>query len=375
MSVDPTDHAAIGLATRSEVMGRDYVERSLKSISEFRRPLLELVTRYGWGDVWTRAGLGLRDRSLITVAASAAMRHQDELRAHVRGALRLGVTAEELRELLLQVAVYCGVPTAAEAFGTVEAVVAELGDSAGRSSSPYATATTVNTKIVLLFAAANRGRTTELRDALRGEADRIGATLAPPMSARAGIGLDAEQVGTALTALGDDGRADFGAPGYDGLLWVTGPGGYLAELVEAVAGVAGRLRGLIDPAGSAAVAGTEETFLPGGGQLAGMYAIRRRPGDPVEHFHDFWRLEHTKLSIHIPGFRYRQLHGVGYANEQAAASAGIGVTDVDGIVEYFFDDIAYQVEMTRLPNFGEIYADEKNFIDHDRSTFSYVDLS
>jgi hypothetical protein len=158
------------------------------------------------------------------------------------------------------------------------------------------------------------------------------------------------------------------------MVWATGPGGSMDTLIGAVDGVANLLGDLIEPTTSAAVAGTEEVFLPGDGPLLGLYGIRRRPGDSHEHFHDFWRLEHTKLSMHIPGFRYRQLHAAGYASEQAAASAGVGVCDIDGCVEYFFDDIQYQVDMTRLDNFPEIYQDEKNFIDHDRATFTYVEL-
>jgi hypothetical protein len=193
-------------------------------------------------------------------------------------------------------------------------------------------------------------------------------------TSRAGIGVDPSVARGALDALGSGGRADFGAPGYQGMVWATGPGGSMDALIRAMGGVSDLLGDLIEPATSAAVAGTEEVFLPGDGPLLGLYGIRRRPGDSHEHFHDFWRLEHTKLSMHIPGFRYRQLHAVGYASEQAAASAGVGVHDIDGCVEYFFDDLQYQIDMTRLDNFPEIYQDEKNFIDHGRATFTYVEL-
>lgn len=232
----------------------------------------------------------------------------------------------------------------------------------------------INTKINLLFRSRSGQPDQELGAALKELAGEIQQHLPDHLEARSAIGVDPARVQTALAALADDGRADFGAPGYQALLWVVGPGGVMDELTGAVKGVAETLGDLIDPEGSAAVAGTEEIFLPGDGPFAGMYAIRRRPGDSYEHFHDFWRLEHTKLSMYIPGFRYRQLHAVGYASQKAAATAGVGVGDVDGIVEYFFDDIEYQVQMTQLDNFPEIYADEKNFIDHDRSTFSYVDL-
>ena len=120
------------------------------------------------------------------------------------------------------------------------------------------------------------------------------------------------------------GDAPRSGAGFQGMVWAAGAGGAMDDLVAAVEGVAGLVGDLIEPADSAAVAGTEEVFLPGDGPLLGLYAIRRRPGDSYEHFHDFWRLEHTKLSMHIPGFRYRQLHAVRYASVAAAASAGVG---------------------------------------------------
>lgn len=232
----------------------------------------------------------------------------------------------------------------------------------------------INTKINLLFTSPSGVPSTDLGEALLAESTRLNASLPATLSSRAGLGADPAKVAGVLEAVGSDGRSDFGAPGYHGLLWVVGPGGTMAELTESLRGVANRLGGLIDPARSAAIAGTEEVFLPGDGPSAGMYAVRRRPGDTYEQFHDFWRLEHTKLSMYIPGFRYRQLHAVGYASRLAGETAGVGITDVDGAIEYFFDDIQYQIDMTRLENFNEIYADEKNFIDHDRSTFSYVDF-
>lgn len=123
------DAAAEGLAVRTDILGEDYVARSLETLTEYRRPLMGLVTEYGWGSVWTRPGLDRPTRSLITIAAMTALRHQGELGVHVRGALRQGITPAQIQETLLQMAVYCGAPTAAEAFATVEAVLAELGYS------------------------------------------------------------------------------------------------------------------------------------------------------------------------------------------------------------------------------------------------------
>jgi hypothetical protein len=246
--------------------------------------------------------------------------------------------------------------------------------SASTAVERTGTPTTVMTKVVLLLTARPAVPPDELRSSLASAARQVQERLRPGQTSRAGIGVDPAAASDALAALGSSGRDDFGAAGFHGMVWATGPGGAMDDLVAAVEGVAGHVGDLIEPAESAAVAGTEEVFLPGDGPLLGLYAIRRRPGDPYEHFHDFWRLEHTKLSMHIPGFRYRQLHAVGYASAAAAASAGVGVHDIDGCVEYFFDDLQYQIDMTRLDNFPEIYQDEKQFIDHDSATFTYVEL-
>jgi len=121
------DEANEGRRIRTEVLGADYVARSGVVLSHYRRPLMELVTQFGWGSVWSRPGLDRRSRSLVTIAAMAALRQQAELAVPVRGAVRSGVTAEEIQEVLLQISVYCGAPTAAEAFGTAEAVLIEIG--------------------------------------------------------------------------------------------------------------------------------------------------------------------------------------------------------------------------------------------------------
>jgi 4-carboxymuconolactone decarboxylase len=121
-----SETAREGREIRTEVLGADYVARSARTTTEFRRPLLDLVTEFGWGSVWSRQGLDRRSRSLVTIAAMAALRQQAELAVHVRGAVRSGVTAQEIQEVLLQMGVYCGVPTAAEALGTAESVLVEL---------------------------------------------------------------------------------------------------------------------------------------------------------------------------------------------------------------------------------------------------------
>ena len=112
-----------GLATRREVMGDAFVDRALSGATAFTQPIQDHISRNAWGDVWQREGLDRKTRSLITVAILTALGKQHELRGHVRGALNNGVTAEELQEVLLHAAVYCGIPTAVEAFRTAAEVV------------------------------------------------------------------------------------------------------------------------------------------------------------------------------------------------------------------------------------------------------------
>ena len=115
----------IGLQTRREVLGHEHVDRSLAQASAFSRPMQELVTEYCWGAVWSRPGLDRRTRSLLNIAMLTALGRSHELAVHVRGALRNGVTADEIQETLLQTAIYCGVPAALEAQRTVERVLEE----------------------------------------------------------------------------------------------------------------------------------------------------------------------------------------------------------------------------------------------------------
>jgi 4-carboxymuconolactone decarboxylase len=112
-----------GLATRKQVMGEDFVANALGNATDFTQPIQEHITAKAWGDVWQRPGLDLKTRSLITVAMLTALGRQHELKGHVRGALNNGVTPAELQEVLLHAAVYCGVPTAVDAFRTAAEVV------------------------------------------------------------------------------------------------------------------------------------------------------------------------------------------------------------------------------------------------------------
>jgi 4-carboxymuconolactone decarboxylase len=112
-----------GRRVRAEVLGEKHVERSLANASEFNRPIQELVTEYCWGIVWSRPGLGRRERSLVNLGMLTALNRSHELGVHVRGALRNGCTTEEVQEVLLQAAIYCGVPAAMEAFRVAEAAI------------------------------------------------------------------------------------------------------------------------------------------------------------------------------------------------------------------------------------------------------------
>ena len=115
-----------GLAKRKAVLGEKHVERSLAAASDFARPLQELVTEYCWGAIWTREGLDDRTRSLVNLAMLTALNRGHELSVHVRGAVANGVTEQEIQEVLMQTAIYCGVPAALESFRIAEATLAEL---------------------------------------------------------------------------------------------------------------------------------------------------------------------------------------------------------------------------------------------------------
>ena len=115
-----------GLKTRREVLGADYVDASIANADDFNRPLQELVTEYCWGDIWQRPGLAKRDRSLINLAMLTALNRPHELKLHLRGALHNGVTKDEIQEVLLQTAIYCGVPAAMDSFRVAREVFKDM---------------------------------------------------------------------------------------------------------------------------------------------------------------------------------------------------------------------------------------------------------
>ena len=115
-----------GLAIRKAVLGKDYVEKSIAAADDFSRPMQELSTEYCWGHIWSRPGLERRDRSLINLAMISAINRPHELKLHVKGALANGVTREEMREVFLQVAIYCGVPAGIDSFRIAREAFAEV---------------------------------------------------------------------------------------------------------------------------------------------------------------------------------------------------------------------------------------------------------
>jgi 3-oxoadipate enol-lactonase/4-carboxymuconolactone decarboxylase len=114
-----------GMEVRREVLGPEHVDRATAGATELTQEFQELVTEYAWGTIWTRPGLDRRSRSLITLTALVARGHHEELALHLRAALRNGLTVDEIKETLLQTAIYCGVPDANTAFRIAQDVLAE----------------------------------------------------------------------------------------------------------------------------------------------------------------------------------------------------------------------------------------------------------
>lgn len=119
-----------GLATRREVLGAQYVDAAIKSATDFNIDMQELVTQYCWGDIWNRPGLDRRTRSFLNLAMMTALNRPHELKLHVRGALNNGVTRDEIKETLLQAAIYCGVPAAIDSFRAAAEVLKEMDEPA-----------------------------------------------------------------------------------------------------------------------------------------------------------------------------------------------------------------------------------------------------
>lgn len=116
-----------GLQTRREVLGSEYVDSSIKNAGEFNMPMQELVTEYAWNAIWNRPGLDRRSRSMINLAMLTALNRPHELKLHLKGAINNGLSKDEIREILMQTAIYCGVPAAIDSFRCAKEVFAEMG--------------------------------------------------------------------------------------------------------------------------------------------------------------------------------------------------------------------------------------------------------
>ena len=129
--MDEKDRFEAGLQVRREVLGAAHVDRSLDAVNEFTREFQDLVTRWAWGEMWTRPGLDRRTRSCMTLCLLVALGRFDELKLHVRGALANGLSVEDIKEVLLHATAYAGVPAGVSAFGAASAVLKEEGRLTG----------------------------------------------------------------------------------------------------------------------------------------------------------------------------------------------------------------------------------------------------
>ena len=116
-----------GLKTRREVLGAEYVDNAIKNADAFNQPMQELVTEYCWDAIWNRPGLDRRTRSIINLSMLTALNRPHEIKLHVRGAINNGLTKDEIREVFLQAAIYCGVPAAIDSFRSAKEVFKEMG--------------------------------------------------------------------------------------------------------------------------------------------------------------------------------------------------------------------------------------------------------
>ena len=129
--MDDAARAERGMKVRREVLSDAHVDRAVAGTTPFTEPFQDFITRYAWGDIWSRPGLSRPERSIVTLAILAALQHEDELALHVKAARRNGLSAEQIQEILLQVAVYAGVPVANRAFPIAQRALAEVDEAAG----------------------------------------------------------------------------------------------------------------------------------------------------------------------------------------------------------------------------------------------------
>jgi 4-carboxymuconolactone decarboxylase len=125
MTMDDAERVQRGMTVRRAVLGDEHVDRAVAATTPFTEPFQDFITRYAWGDIWSRPGLSRAERSMVTLAVLAALHHDNELAMHVKAALRNGLSPEQIREVLLHVAVYAGVPAGNRAFATAQRALAE----------------------------------------------------------------------------------------------------------------------------------------------------------------------------------------------------------------------------------------------------------
>jgi 4-carboxymuconolactone decarboxylase len=126
--MDDAERIEQGMAVRRAVLGDAHVDRAVANTTEFTAPFQDFITRYAWGEIWSRPGLTRAERSIVTLTVLAALQHEDELAMHVKAARRNGLTSEQIQEVLLQVGLYAGVPVANRAFAIAKRALAEYGD-------------------------------------------------------------------------------------------------------------------------------------------------------------------------------------------------------------------------------------------------------
>lgn len=134
--MDDQARFAAGMGVRRAVLGDEHVDKAQASADQFSAEFQDLITRYAWGEIWTRPGLARATRSLLVIAILVALNRGEELRLHIRASINNGVTREEIKEVLLQCAIYCGVPAANSAFHIAQSVFDELdrhGEKPGKS--------------------------------------------------------------------------------------------------------------------------------------------------------------------------------------------------------------------------------------------------
>ena len=126
--MDDAERSRQGMTVRREVLGDEHVDRAVARTTAFTAPFQDLITRYAWGDVWSRPGLSRAERSLVTLAVLTALQHEGELAMHVKAALRNGVSPDQIAEVLLQVSIYAGVPAGNRAFAVAQRALDEAAE-------------------------------------------------------------------------------------------------------------------------------------------------------------------------------------------------------------------------------------------------------